>query len=399
MRAFILVMDSFGIGAAPDADSFGDIGSHTYGHIKEQCAKGNANIANIREGSLTIPNLLRLGLDKAANFSPADITEDITGAFGRCSEQSSGKDTPSGHWEMTGLPVTFDWAVFPKTVPSFPTDLIKDLVQICNLPGILGNCHASGTEIISRLGEEHIRTGKPICYTSSDSVFQIAAHESVFGLEHLYDVCVKAQALTLPLNIGRVIARPFIGGDGEPFTRTPHRRDYTTNPHGPTLLNHVIDSGGEVISIGKIADIFANQGISRKLKAPDNMGLFDCLLNEVKNAADGSLTFVNFVDFDMLFGHRRDVAGYATALEEFDNRLPEFEALLGDGDLALITADHGCDPTWTGTDHTREFVPSLFFGPNVKPQNLGDRDSFADMGQTIASHLNLKPLAFGKACF
>jgi len=299
---------------------------------------------------------------------------------------------------MAGLPVTFEWGYFPNAEPCFPEALIERLVAQGGLPGILGNRHASGTEIIAELGEEHIRSGKPICYTSADSVFQIAAHEEHFGLRRLYDLCAVAKREVDALNIARVIARPFVGEDAASFVRTANRKDLTTPPPGETLLDRLTGRGGTVISVGKIADIFAHRGITRSVKAGDNMALFDALLEQAGTAPDNSLVFTNFVDFDMLYGHRRDVAGYATALEAFDVRLPEFEARLRPGDLALITADHGCDPAFPGTDHTREHVPVLFFGPGVRARDLGRRESFADMGQTIARHLGLGPLAHGRDC-
>jgi phosphopentomutase len=403
-RAFILIMDSFGIGASADAESFGDAGADTLGHIAAACAAGAADLPGRREGPLKLPNLARLGLGLAATESsgrlpPGLATRDaITGAYGYAVEQSFGKDTPSGHWEIAGLPVRFDWGYFPKTVPCFPAALTDDLIARCRLPGILGNCHASGTEIIRELGEEHIRSGKPICYTSADSVFQIAAHESHFGLERLYDLCAEAKRLTEPLNIGRVIARPFLGEDPESFTRTANRRDLTTPPPGDTLLDRLIAAGGTTISVGKIADIFAQRGISRRVKAGDNMALFDATLDAAEAAGAQTLVFANFVDFDMLYGHRRDVAGYAAALEAFDARLPELDARLETGDLIVISADHGCDPTRPGSDHTREHVPVLIYGPGIVPRNLGRRDSFADIGQTIAHHLGLAPLDHGRDC-
>jgi phosphopentomutase len=403
-RGIILVMDSFGIGASADAAAFGDTGADTFGHIAAACAAGEADRPGQRQGALKIPNLVRLGLARAAKGStgqvPAVVDADapVTGAYGHAAELSSGKDTPSGHWEIAGLPVTFDWGFFPKTVPSFPAELTDAFIKACKLPGILGNCHASGTDIIRDLGEEHIRTGKPICYTSSDSVFQIAAHEEHFGLQRLYEICKVAKKLTEPLNVARVIARPFIGERANDFVRTSNRKDLTTPPHGETLLTRLIAEGGKVISIGKIADIYAHTGISSNVAAKDNMALFDATLEAVRVAGDKSLVFANLVDFDMLYGHRRDIAGYAVALEAFDRRLPELERLLQPDDLVLITADHGCDPTWPGSDHTREHVPMLWFGPKVKARDLGRRASFADMGQTLASHLGLKPLAHGTAC-
>lgn len=403
-RGIILVMDSFGIGASVDADRFGDVGADTLGHIAEACAAGKADRSGLRQGPLEIPNLIRLGLARAAKGSTGrvhaglDTSAPVQAAYGFAAEISSGKDTPSGHWEIAGLPVMFEWGVFPKTVPCFPPALTEALIDKCNLPGILGNCHASGTDIIRDLGEEHIRTGKPICYTSADSVFQIAAHETHFGLQRLYDVCVEAKKLTEKLNVARVIARPFIGEKAAEFTRTPRRKDLTTAPHGDTLLTRLIAEGGKVLSIGKIADIYAHTGISSNVAAKDNMALFDATLDAVKTAGDKALIFANLVDFDMLYGHRRDIAGYAAALETFDRRLPELEALLKADDLVLITADHGCDPTWPGSDHTREHVPVLWFGPKVKARDLGLRSSFADMGQTFAAHFGLRPLDYGTAC-
>jgi len=396
-RAIILVMDSFGIGEAPDAATFGDTGADTLGHI----AAARAEMGR----PLNLPNLKRLGLGEAARLAtgsvPAGLEQDgpLTGAYGCAAERSFGKDTPSGHWEMAGLPVEFDWGFFPREQPCFPPDLIDEFCAKTGLPGILGDKHASGTDIIRELGAEHIRTGKPICYTSADSVFQIAAHESQFGLERLYEICEVAKKIFDRLNIGRVIARPFVGEDADGFTRTGNRRDYTTLPHASTLLDYVKNGGHDVVSVGKISDIFAHQGVTVKVKADGNAALFDATLDALDRARDGDLVFSNFVDFDMLFGHRRDVEGYAAALEAFDDVLPTLEARLRPGDLVLITADHGCDPTWPGSDHTREFVPVLFFGPEVEPGSLGRRDSFADMGQTIARHLGVGPLGAGVDCF
>ncbi len=404
-RAFILVIDSFGLGGARDAEQFGDIGAHTLGHIADACARGDADVSGGRSGPLHLPNLVRLGLGRASLESsgviPPGLETDIDpqGAYGAAGEISMGKDTPSGHWEMAGLPVLFDWGYFPRTEPCFPDETVSELIRRGHITGILGNRHASGTEIIAELGEEHIRTGKPICYTSADSVFQIAAHEENFGLQRLYDLCTLAYEIIRPLNIARVIARPFTGESAESFRRTANRRDLTVPPHGETLLDHVTAAGGEVVSIGKIADIFAHRAIARKLKAPTTDGLFDLTLSETMQASDGALVFTNFVDFDQLYGHRRDVPGYATELEALDVRLPEFEAALRPGDVAVITADHGCDPTRSGNDHTRENVPVLFFGPQVAPQNLGLRETFADIGQTLAAHLGVMPVHWGVDCF
>lgn len=396
-RAFILVMDSFGIGAAPDAGRFGDDGADTLGHIAE-------HVLAAQSRPLAVPGLERLGLGAAARDAtgrwPAGFArrEGFAGFHAAARERSRGKDTPSGHWEMAGVPVETDWGYFPDTVPSFPAELTTALIARAGLPGLLGDCHASGTEIIARLGDEHVRTGKPIVYTSADSVFQIAAHEESFGLERLYEVCRIAFELVAPYTIGRVIARPFLGAGGR-YTRTYHRRDLAVKPPAPTLLDVAQQAGREVIAIGKIADIFAHQGVTRVMKADGNMALFDALMDTTAAAPEGSLVFVNFVDFDQSYGHRRDIAGYAAALEAFDARLPELHAVLRPGDLAVITADHGCDPSFRGTEHTREHVPVLFFGPAAPAGSGGVRDSFADLGQTVARHLGLEALDFGQVLF
>ncbi len=397
-RAFLLVMDSFGIGAAADAERFGDTGSDTFGHIEAACAAGRADRPGLRSGPLRIPNLRRLGLGHAAAISTGARPSGMPceGAWGYAAELSRGKDTPSGHWEMAGVPVMSDWGYFPPEYPSFPAALTEALIARARLPGVLGNRHASGTQIIDELGPEHLSTGKPIVYTSADSVFQIAAHEESFGLERLYEVCLVARKLVDAYTIGRVIARPFLGAPGS-FKRTGNRRDYATPPPAPTLLDRLKTSGSEVISVGKVADIFAHQGISRTVKADGNSALFDATLKAAETVGDRGLIFTNFVDFDTLFGHRRDVAGYAAALEAFDARLPELERALRPGDVAVISADHGCDPTWQGSDHTREHVPVIAFGPGVKPGSIGRRESFADIGQSLAGHLGLPPLPHGKA--
>ena len=399
-RAFILVLDSFGIGATPDAEKFGDVGADTFGHIAEWCAAGNVADDRQNAGPIQLPNMLELGLGKAAELATGrvhpgtEFSGNVKGFYAACAERSFGKDTPSGHWEMAGLPVEFDWGYFKQDFPSFPDELIGKLVERTGIPGVLGNKAASGTVIIEELGDEHVATGKPIVYTSADSVFQIAAHEEHFGLERLYEVCAVARELVDDYNIGRVIARPFVGESGT-YERTGNRRDLATPPHAPTLLDQLAGAGREVISVGKIADIFAHSGLTRKVKANGLEGLFDLSLQMQDEAADGSLTFVNFVDFDQSFGHRRNVAGYAAALEYFDGRLPEFLDGMQEDDLVILTADHGCDPTWRGTDHTREYVPFVAYGPSFVKGSGGLRESFADIGQTVAKHLGIEPLAEG----
>lgn len=393
-------MDSVGIGGAPDAADFGDTGSDTFGHIAAACARGEADGAG-RSGPLRIPNLNRLGLCRAAEASVGTHPEGIErnespqAIWGYANEVSKGKDTPSGHWELAGLPVPFKWGYFPHTVPAFPADLTAALVEQAGLPGILGDKHASGTEIIAELGDEHVRSGKPICYTSADSVLQIAAHEEHFGLDRLYRVCEIARKLCDPLNIGRVIARPFTGESPADFKRTANRKDYSVPPPGETLLDSAVATGRQVFSVGKIDDIFAHRGITNRRKAAGNDALFDATLAALAEAGPGDLVFTNFIDFDQLYGHRRDVAGYAACLEAFDDRLPEMEARLIEGDLVVLTADHGNDPTWPGTDHTRENVPVLAFGPGIEGRNAGRMHTFADVGQTLAGHLALPPMRAG----
>ncbi|WP_017221005.1 phosphopentomutase [Moritella dasanensis] len=398
-RTIILMLDSLGIGASADADKFGDVGSNTFGHIAQWCAEGKADIG--REGPLHIPNLTKLGLahacaDSVGSFPAGlDASAEVIGAYGYAQELSTGKDTPSGHWEIAGVPVLFDWGYFSDLENSFPQELLDQLVEQADLPGYLGNCHSSGTEILDLMGEEHMASGKPIFYTSADSVFQIACHEESFGLERLLKLCELARELLEPYNIGRVIARPFIGNDKSDFARTGNRRDYSLLPPAPTLLDRMAESGGEVVSVGKIADIYAQQGITKKVKATGLEALFDLTLEQVKQAGDHTIVFTNFVDFDSSWGHRRDVAGYAKGLEYFDTRLPELLAILDEGDVVVLTADHGCDPTALGTDHTREHIPVIFYGHNVPKGPLGLRDTFADIGQSIAAYHSLPKLEYG----
>lgn len=412
-RTVILLLDSFGVGASADADqfvgsladgtTFNDAGSNTLGHIAEQCAKGEADID--RQGPLNIPNLNKLGIGRACFDSSAYFPEGLDnnvepiGAYGFAKEISTAKDTSSGHWEITGVPVLFDWGYFKEKHNSFPQSLLDELVKRADLPGYLGNCHSSGTVILEELGEEHLKTGKPIFYTSADSVFQIACHEESFGLERLYNLCELARELVDEYHIGRVIARPFSGTKSDNFARTANRHDYSVTPPAATLLDNMKQAGGSVVSIGKISDIFAEQGITKATKANGIDGLFDATLEEFKQADDQSIIFTNFVNFDADYGHRRNVAGYAAGLEYFDQRLPEMLALMGDEDLLVITADHGCDPTWKGTDHTREHIPVIFYGKLVQSGPVGLRDTFADIGQSIADYHGLPQLEYGTSIF
>ncbi len=399
MRALILVMDSVGIGAAPDAAAYGDEGSDTVGHIAEACAAGKAN--NGRDGPLRLPNLVRLGLGEACRLATGRVPPGLEhfGApearYASAREISKGKDTPSGHWEIAGVPVEFAWGYFPQTQPCFPRELIAALCERADLSDVLGNRHASGTQIIAELGDEHMRTGNPICYTSADSVFQIAAHEQTFGLERLYAICQIARELLDPLNIGRVSARPFVGNSAADFRRTANRRDYSVPPPSPTLLDHATAEDRDVITVGKIGDIFAHSGTGRVLKADGNMALFDRTLEGFTSLRDGGLLFANFIDFDSVYGHRRDVAGYASALEVFDARLPELLSRIRRNDLIIVTADHGCDPTWSGTDHTREQVPVLLHGSSVAAGSAGRRATYADVAAAVARHLDLPAPAVG----
>lgn len=390
-RAIWLVLDSFGLGAAPDAADYGDTGADTYGHIVAACA------ATAR-GPLRLPELSQLGLAHAhaeAHGLPAPAGSMPRGLWGYAVERACGKDTPSGHWESMGVVLTQPFGFFPLGESCFPPELLDELVREAGLPGVLGNCHASGTEIMARLGAEHLASGKPIVYTSADSVFQIAAHEDSFGLERLYDVCKIARRLCDPWNIGRVIARPFLGSAQEGFQRTANRHDYSLPPPAPTLFDVALEHGREVVAIGKMGDIFAHRGISRSVAAAGHDALFDATLAALDDTRGGALIATNFVDFDSVFGHRRDVLGYAAALEAFDARLPELWRALRPGDLVVFSADHGCDPTWPGSDHTRETVPLLGWGPGFAPRALGRRDSFADIGQGLAAHLGLPRLAAG----
>jgi phosphopentomutase len=387
-RAFLVVIDSVGCGGAPDADAFGDTGANTLAHIAQACAAGQADTG--RSGPLTLPTLDALGLGAAIRLASGDATPGLTatptGTWGAATEISKGKDTPSGHWELAGLPVPWDWHYFPDTDPSFPNDVSELVCYAAETGGILGNRHASGTTIIAEEGARHIQTGWPICYTSADSVFQIAAHEEHFGLDRLLKLCSDLAPTFHAMKIGRVIARPFVGSVETGFTRTSNRRDYAILPPKPALCDWVHDAGRHVYAIGKIGDIFSGRGIDEVRKGPDDV-LMTHLSDLVDTAVDNSFTFANFVEFDSLYGHRRDVAGYAGALEWFDTAITPILARLRADDLLIITADHGNDPTWTGTDHTRERVPVLMVGGGAN-RPLG-HVGFADIAATIAAYLNV----------
>jgi phosphopentomutase len=401
-RAILIVLDSVGCGAAEDAKTYGDEGADTLGHIAEACALGRGNREGLRRGPLNLPRLDALGLGRAIKAStgrapPGFALPEPRGQWGYGVETSRGKDTPSGHWEIAGTPVDFDWGYFPETIPAFPAALTAALIKEGKLPGILANRHASGTTIIEEFGEESSRTGKPICYTSADSVLQIAAHEEAFGLERLYELCRIARRLCDPLRIGRVIARPFVGRTARDFVRTSHRKDFAVPPPDGNLLQRAAQARRAVVSIGKIGDIFAHRDTGKEVKGKSNDGNVDLLLEALKTAPDGGLIFVNLVDFDSEWGHRRDVPGYAACLEAFDRRLPEIEAAMRPDDFCLITADHGNDPTFRGFDHTREHVPILAFGAGAPAGPIGARASLADVAETIAAKLRLPKGPHGTA--
>jgi len=398
-RVIILVADGLGIGSSEDAEQFGDVGANTFFHIYQHMAELSAKK---QAQELHLPNLAKLGL-LAACEQAANVEIDLPcktspiSAYGYMQELSTGKDTPSGHWEMAGVPVLFDWGYFTNKSNSFPEEFIAELCARTGVTGILGNCHAPGTDILIKHGNQHIHNQQPICYTSVDSVFQVAAHEKHFGLQRLYDFCDVARELLDKYNIGRVIARPFLGEQASEFKRTGNRRDFSVLPPSPTILDKLVAQGGTVTSIGKIADIYAHQGISKSIKATGLDQLIDHTIEQMQTPASEQIIFTNLVNFDQDFGHRRDIKGYAQALEYFDTRLTDVLAALNDDDILFITADHGCDPSWKGTDHTREYVPILVYQKNMQPVNLGKRKTFADMGQTITDLFNLPAMEFGKS--
>ena len=389
-RAFLLVLDSLGCGSAADSSAYGDEGADTLGHIAEQVP-------------LRMPVLDSLGLGRAAALSRGrpvpgfDAQPRADAIWGYCAEISQGKDTPSGHWEIAGAPADFAFGYFPPGTPAFPPELIEAIAREAKIPGILGDCHAAGVALIDVLGEAHLRTGKPIFYTSVDSVLQIAAHEEAFGLERLYELCAIARAHVNLLHIGRVIARPFLGTDKTNFRRTQHRKDFAIPPPAGNILDRAAEAGRAMVSIGKIGDIFCHRNTGTEIKGARDMELFDRTLEAAKTLPDGGLLFANYVDLDTDFGHRRDVKGYAAGLEAFDARVGELLPLLREGDLLLVTADHGNDPTWRGTDHTREHVPIAGLRVGAGGIAAGRRETFADIGASVARHLGLEATKTGTA--
>ncbi|MCG7316876.1 MULTISPECIES: phosphopentomutase [Brevibacillus] len=381
-RVFLIVLDSVGIGELPDAKRFNDEGSHTLGHIAQKV-----------EG-FALPHLAELGLGTIAPLHNVPAVAAPRAHYGKMKEISMGKDTTTGHWEIMGLHVSTPFNTYPD---GFPQELIEEFEQRIGRK-VLGNKVASGTEILDELGEEHMKTGAVIVYTSADSVFQVAAHEEIVPLEELYKICEIARELTLrdEYAVTRVIARPFLGKPGA-FERTSNRHDYSVKPFDKTVMNNLVDAGLTSIAIGKISDIYAGEGVSKEIRSKDNMDGVDKLLQSMQESFTG-LSFVNLVDFDAKYGHRRDTEGYGKALMEFDARVPELLAALKENDLLIITADHGNDPTHHGTDHTREYVPVLAYYKNLETgKNLGVRETFADLGATIAENFEVKMPKIGQS--
>jgi phosphopentomutase len=372
-RITLIVLDGAGIGAMPDAPEWGDAGSDTFGHICES-------------RQLNLPNLRGLGLGNIRPLAGVSAIDSPRGGYGKCALKSNGKDTTTGHWEMAGIILERAFPTYPN---GFPQTLIEEFIAKTGVPGVLGNFPASGTEIIKQLGEEHVKTKKPIVYTSADSVFQIAAHEEIIPLDRLYEICVIARGMLRGEHeVGRVIARPFLGAPGA-FYRTENRHDYAVPPPRENLLPLLSENGLDVVSIGKIASIYDSQGVTQDLTAKNNEQSIDQTIKALNDNTRGMI-FSNLVDFDMLYGHRRDTEGYARALEHFDARWPEIEAAMNDGDLLMITADHGNDPTYPGTDHTREYAPLIVYGKKAKSGvDLGTRKSLSDIGNTIAENFGL----------
>lgn len=380
-RVFLIILDGAGVGALPDSGKYGDRGSNTLGNVA------------LKRGKLHIPNLLSLGLNKIVPLKGTAKIEKLLGAYGKMAELSPGKDTVTGHWELAGLALTEPFPLYPE---GFPREVIHSFEKIIGRKS-LGNIAASGTEIIISLGEEHLKTGYPIVYTSADSVFQVAAHTDIISLETLYEWCQRArrEILVREHAVGRVIARPFNGIPGD-FYRLKDRKDFSLIPPDQTLLDLAKEEGFEVWVIGKVRDIFAGRGVTRHIPGSDNKNIIEAVFSSLKESFEG-IVWANLIDFDMLYGHRNDLEGFARALEEFDICLGKAIKLLKSDDLLIITADHGCDPTFEGTDHTREYVPVLVYGHKILPADLGTRESFADLGATIAEILGCKPTRYGKS--
>lgn len=380
-RVIWIVLDSVGMGELPDAAAFGDVGANTIAHIAEQTT------------GFALPNMQALGYGNIDGMKGIVPVDNPKGAYGRLAERSAGKDTVTGHWEMAGIYTKDGFPVYPD---GFPKEVMQAFLEQTGLKGYLANTVASGTAIIETFGKEHIATGFPIIYTSADSVFQIAAHEQVIPVKRLYEICETARnVLTGKHEVARVIARPFVGEPGS-FKRTANRRDFAVKPSSNNVLEHIKKAGLEVAAVGKIEDIFAQTGVTKAKHTKDNMDGVDVTLDYLKEVEQG-LIFTNLVEFDSMYGHRRDVSGYAKALREFDDRLPEIINAMKSEDILMITADHGCDPAFRGTDHTREYVPVLVYGQNVTPCNLHTMDTFACMGQTICDYLGVEPIAIGES--
>ncbi|NBX68835.1 MAG: phosphopentomutase [Proteobacteria bacterium] len=374
-RIVVLVADGFGVGAAPDANLYGDEGSNTLAHVAK-------NVGGIR-----LPNLQKMGLGNLGTIEGLPSTINPKAIVARLAEKSKGKDTTTGHWELAGLVTETPFQLFPN---GFSQDLLNDFITEAKITGVLGNKAASGTEIIKELGEEHLSTGKVIVYTSGDSVFQIAAHEKVFGLERLYQICEVARRLTIPYQIGRVIARPFVGENSQNFKRTEHRKDFSISPP-PNCLDVLQEHDVKVLSVGKIDDIFAHRGISAGNHTGNNRDSLEATLDFMKKYRnEQAFIFTNLVDFDQLYGHRRDPKGYAGSLVELDLFLPKLLTELTEDDCLILTSDHGCDPTFRGSDHTREFVPLVAYSPRFEGQTLGDRNSFSDVAASVLEAYQIK---------
>ena len=374
-KCILIVIDSLGVGAAPDAKKYGDEKSNTFGNVSKV------------NGELILPTFNKLGFGKITTINGLD-SEKYIATVGKLAEKSTGNDSTTGHWEIAGLISESDFNIFPN---GFPEDLVNRVSDETGFE-FLGNFHASGTEIINNLGEEHLATKKLILYTSGDSVFQIAAHEDVLSVEKLYDVCETARIICNDYNIGRVIARPFLGNNRDDFYRTKARKDFILPPISETVCDRIISSGQKCLGIGKISDIFANRGISSSFSGKSDALLFEDMIDVIKESAQGDLIFANFVEFDTLYGHTRDVSGYAKALERLDKKLPKLFSILDEDDLLIITADHGNDPTFHGSDHTREQVPVLIRNKNFQNKNYG-LVKFSDIGATMSNFLGIEPIA------